>query len=161
MANSSETKVYNLTVDLSTAAVSTVNSDTLSGFYGKTMAMKGGVLYVGGNFGSDARIYKYSGNSFDGSYSFKSTSYKYVEQLTSFTDITNKKPYCSSGCDQTLSRGECAELVLKLENTDCDISSYNQGESFTMRLNIGRYFQDLQIFTKKGFDSDEVNDTVA
>ena len=161
MANSSETKVYNLTVDLSTAVVSTVNSDTLSGFYGKTMAMKGGVLYVGGNVGTDARIYKYSANSFDGSYSFKSTSYKYVEQLTNFTEITNKKPYCSSGCDQTLSRGECAELVFKLENTDCDISSYNQGESFTMRLNIGRYFQDLQIFTKKGFDSDEVNDTVA
>jgi hypothetical protein len=161
MANSSETKIYNLTVNLSTAVIGTVNSDTLSGFYGKTMAMKDGILYVGGKYSSNARIYKYIGNTFDTSYSFTNGNYPYVEQLTNFTDITHKQPYCSSGCNKILSRGECTELVLKLENTDCDISSYSQGTSFTLRLNIGRYFQDLQIFTKKGFDSDEVGDTIA
>ena len=86
-------------------------------------------------------------------------TYPEIQKFLTYTSCIDRKPYCKEGCSKTLKRGDCTNLVLSIEDSACDISGYAPETTFTVRLGIGKFFQNLEIFTKKTGTSTEVNAT--
>jgi hypothetical protein len=86
-------------------------------------------------------------------------TYPELQKFLTYTSCIDRKPYCKEGCSKTIKRGDCTDLVLSIEDSACDISGYAPETTFTVRLGIGQFFQNLEIFTKKTGTSDEVNAT--
>lgn len=129
----------------------------------KTFATLGNSIFAGGTDYTNSYIFDLEftelGNLISMTQVYTNTSYQSIEQLETFTQCTDRKVYCKEGCDQTLKRGECSDLTLSIEDSDCDISKYGYETDFTSRLNIGNNFQILNVFTKEQKSSIEVNAT--
>jgi len=90
---------------------------------------------------------------------YANDNYPEIQKFLTYTPCIDRKPYCKSGCSQTLKKGDCTDLTLSIEDSACDISGFAPETTFTVRLGIGQFFQNLEIFTKKTGTSAEVNVT--
>jgi len=120
-------------------------------------------IYVGGSDLTNATIERLDFNNASISnisivYS-NSSKYSTVQKLLSYTVCTDRKPYCLKGCNKALKKGDCTDLTLSIEDSSCDLSSFAPETTFTVRLGIGQFFQNLEIFTKKTGVSTEINAT--
>jgi len=122
----------------------------------------GDFVYIGGTNKTHAYIERMnitSGGASAPAKVYVNSTYPEVQELFSYTSCTDRKPYCKSGCSKTLKRGDCTDLVLSIEDSACDLGKYAPETTFTVRLGIGQFFQNLEIFTKKTGVSAEVNAT--
>ncbi len=130
----------------------------------KTFAQMGDYLYGGGTDYSDGLIFRYKldeeGTIIDITQVYQNTDYLEVQKLETIKYCADRNVYCVDGCNKVLKRGECSDLTLSLENSDCDISKYSYETDFTSRLNVGNDLQILNVFTKKQKSSKEINSTL-
>ncbi len=122
----------------------------------------GDFVYIGGTNKTHAYIERMNITSVGASAPAKvyvNSTYPELQELFSYTACTDRKPYCKTGCDTPLKKGDCTDLTLSIEDSSCDISKYAPETTFTVRLGIGQFFQNLEIFTKKTGASAEVNAT--
>jgi hypothetical protein len=133
-----------------------------SGINPESFDILGNSIYVGGSDGTNATIEKldFSGTTIENITTvYSDGTYSSVQKLLSYNACTDRKPYCKEGCDVALKKGDCTDLTLSIEDSACDISGYAPETTFTVRLGIGQFFQNLEIFTKKTGTSAEVNAT--
>ncbi len=90
---------------------------------------------------------------------YSNDTYPELQKFLTYTPCIDRKPYCKEGCEAPLKKGDCRALTLSIEDSSCDISKYAPETTFTVRLGIGQFFQNLEIFTKKTGTSTEVNAT--
>jgi len=122
----------------------------------------GDFVYVGGTNKTHAYIERMNITAVGAGVPSKvyvNSTYPEIQELFSYTACTDRKPYCKTGCDKPLKKGDCTDLTLSIEDSSCDISKYAPETTFTVRLGIGQFFQNLEIFTKKTGTSTEVNAT--
>jgi len=130
----------------------------------ETFDMVGDYIYVGGTNNTHAQIVRLGINPVSQgvtseSLVYNDTTYPSVQKLFSYTACTERFPTCISGCEKTLKKSDCTFLNLSIEDSSCDISKYSPGTKFTVKLGIGRYFEKLEIFTKRTGISSEINAT--
>lgn len=122
----------------------------------------GDFVYIGGTNKTHAYIERMNitaGGASAPAKVYTNSTYPEVQELFSYTACTDRKPYCKTGCEKSLKKGDCADLTLSIEDSSCDLSGYAPETTFTVRLGIGQFFQNLEIFTKKTGTSAEVNAT--
>ena len=121
----------------------------------------GDLVYIGGTNKTHAYIEQMNvtGGAGIPTKVYVNSTYPEIQKLLSYTACTDRKPYCKTGCSKTLKRGDCTDLVLSIEDSACDLGKYAPETTFTVRLGIGQFFQNLEIFTKKTGVSAEVNAT--
>lgn len=139
-----------------------ISPPTPSAINPETFAALDNSVYVGGSDGTNATIERLDFNSTtieNITTVYSDGTYSSVQELLSYNTCTDRKPYCKSGCQKALKKGDCTDLVLSIEDSACDIGGYAPETTFTVRLGIGQFFQNLEIFTKKTGTSAEVNAT--
>jgi flagellin-like protein len=122
----------------------------------------GNSVYISGTNGTHATIFRINVTSEEitgGTRVYVNDTYPEIQKFLAYTPCTDRKPYCKSGCSKTLKKGDCTDLILSVEDSACDISGFSPETTFTVRLGIGKFFQHLEIFTKKTGTSDEINAT--
>jgi len=91
-----------------------------------------------------------------GSKVYESSDYASVNKLLIMDKCIKKEPFFENGCDETISRKERLDMVLNIEDTDCDLSSYNAETIFTSEINIGKN-RFYEIFKKESDPSLETD----
>jgi hypothetical protein len=123
----------------------------------------GDYVYAGGTNRTHGIIVKFgidnNGNILNESRVYSDNTYSEVQKLYSYTSCVERKPACVTGCNQILRKGDCTLLNISIEDSGCDISKYSPGTKFTVKTAIGKYFEKLEIFTKKTGISSEINAT--
>ena len=124
----------------------------------------GDYVYAGGTNGTHGMIVKFGINITsqgiaNESRVYSDNTYSEVQKLYSYTSCVERKPACVTGCNQILRKGDCTLLNVSIEDSGCDISKYSPGTKFTVKTAIGRYFEKLEIFTKRTGVSSEINAT--
>jgi len=62
---------------------------------------------------------------------------------------TKQNVYCVSGCNITLSPGDCIYIILALEGSNCDLSGFSPETKFKLDFTAGRYFTQTFNFKKE------------
>ena len=122
----------------------------------------GDYVYAGGTNRTHATIVRFGINASSGGIAnetrvYSDNTYSEVQKLNSYTVCTERQPACITGCNQILKKGDCTLLNVSIEDSSCDLSKYSSGTKFTIKTGIGKYFEKLEIFTKKTGTSTEVN----
>lgn len=91
-----------------------------------------------------------------GSKIYESNDYASVNKLLIMDKCIKKEPFFENGCGETISRKERLDMILNIEDTDCDLSSYNAETIFTSEINIGKN-RFYEIFKKESDPSLETD----
>ncbi|MEK9774454.1 MAG: hypothetical protein VW298_02450, partial [Candidatus Woesearchaeota archaeon] len=87
---------------------------------------------------------------------YSNNTFYSVSNLVTLNLCEEKSPYLETECD--IKRGESCEIILNIEDTDCDISDYPSETQFSSTLTFGKN-KIYEIF-KKGSDPSEETDLV-
>jgi len=100
-----------------------------------------------------------SNNVLSTNYVYSDSNYASVSKLVILDMCAKSEPYFENGCGETLNRKERLNIVLNIEDTDCDISDYSSETIFTSELNIGKN-RFYEIFKKENDPSAETDATI-
>jgi len=100
-----------------------------------------------------------SNNVLSTNYVYSDSNYASVSKLVILDMCVKSEPYFENGCGETLNRKERLNIVLNIEDTDCDISDYSSETIFTSELYIGKN-RFYEIFKKENDPSAETDATI-